>query len=228
MPLKDLLFSLSFLFLLVFAGSNILSAQVSSQRMSMSRGSNDALILELPTADEKLVSKLWPDWLKENYEVRTKKVKKTKGEQQSLNFSIPGVSAGSNVDMYSMVRTSGGGSELIVWIATTDGYLSPELGSGRYLEAEKMLMRYALAVSRTQIEMQIEEEEKTLKDMEKELERVTKEKEKLENDIVEAERAIEKARADIETNLGDQDNKRREIEAQIEQIEATKRKLRDF
>jgi DNA repair exonuclease SbcCD ATPase subunit len=228
MPLKDLLFSLSFLFLLVFAGSNILSAQVSSQRMSMSRGSNDALILELPTADEKLVSKLWPDWLKENYEVRTKKVKKTKGEQQSLNFSIPGVSAGGNVDMYSMVRTSGGGSELIVWIATTDGYLSPELGSGRYLEAEKMLMRYALAVSRTQIEMQIEEEEKTLKDMEKELERVTKEKEKLENDIVEAERAIEKARADIETNLGDQDNKRREIEAQIEQIEATKRKLRDF
>lgn len=228
MKLKTLLTTLSFLCLLVFASSSTLSAQVSSQRMTMSRGLNDALILELPTADEKLVSRLWPDWLKENYDVKTKKVKKSKDEQQSLNFSIPGVSTGGNVDMYSSVRTSGGGSELIVWIATTDGYVSPALGSGRYLEAEKMLMRYALAVSRAQIEMQIEEEEKALKDLEKELERVMKDKEKLENDIIEAERAIDKARADIEANLGDQDNKRREIEAQIEQIEATKRKLKDF
>lgn len=228
MKLKTLLTTLSFLCLLVFASSSALSAQVSSQRMTMSRGLNDALILELPTADEKLVSRLWPDWLKENYDVKTKKVKKSKDEQQSLNFSIPGVSTGGNVDMYSSVRTSGGGSELIVWIATTDGYVSPALGSGRYLEAEKMLMRYALAVSRAQIEMQIEEEEKALKDLEKELERVMKDKEKLENDIIEAERAIDKARADIEANLGDQDNKRREIEAQIEQIEATKRKLKDF
>ena len=227
MYIKDIFFTATFLFLVFLAG-NALSAQVSSQRMSMSRGNNDAIILELPTADEKLVSDLWPDWLKDNYKVKTKKVKKSKGELQSLNFSIPGVSTGGKVDMYSTVRQSGGGSELIVWIATTDGYVSPELGRDRYLEAEKMLMRYALNVSRAQIELQIEEEEKALKDLEKELEKLAKDKEKLEDDIADAERAIEKARSDIENNLGDQDAKRREIEEQIERIEATKRKLKDF
>ncbi|MFK8165131.1 MAG: coiled-coil domain-containing protein [Lewinella sp.] len=226
--MKDLLFSLTFMLLLVLAGSHVLSAQVTSQRMTMSRGANDAMILELPSADEKMVGKLWPDWLKDNFKVKTKRVKKTKNELSHLNFSIPGVSTGTKLDMYSSIRTSGGGSELTVWIATTDGYISPEIGSGRYIEAEKMLMRFALAVSKAQIEMQIEEEEKALKDLEKELEKIRKDKEKLEQDIVDAERAIEKARGEIENNLGEQDNKSREIEAQIEKIEATKRKLKDF
>jgi len=228
MQMKDLLFSLTFLLLLVFAGNAALEAQVSSQRMTMSRGSNDAMILELPTADEKLVSKLWPNWLKDNYKVRSKKVKKTKNEYQALNFSIPGVSTGGKVDMYSMTRTSGGGSELTIWIATTDGYVSPELGSERYIEAEKMLMRFALAVSRAQIELDIEAQEKELKDLEKELDRLRKDREKFEKDIADAERAIEEARNNIDANLGDQDNKGKEIELQIEKIEATKRKLKDF
>ena len=228
MKLKDLIFSLSFLVLLVFAGSEAITAQVTSQRMAMSRGNNDAMILELPTADEKLVSNLWSDWLKENYKVKTKKVKKTKNELQSLNFSIPGVSTGGKVDMYSSIRTSGGGSEVMVWIATTDGYMSPELGSTRYVEAEKMLMRFALAVSRAQIELEIKDQEKALKDLEKDLEKMRKDKENFEKDIVDAERAIQEARDNIDKNLGDQENKGSEIEAQIEKIEATKRKLKDF
>ena len=229
MQVKDLLFATAFLFFLVFAGSEVLTAQVTNQRMDMSRGSNDALILELPTADPKLVGKLWPDWLKDNYKVKTKKVKKSRiDEMMHLNFSIPGVSTGSKVDMYSAIRTSGGGSELDVWIATPDGYVSPELGTSRYVEAEKMLMRFALAVSRAQIELEIEEQEDALKDLEKELDKLRKEKEDHEKDIADAERAIEEARQNIDKNLGEQDNKAREIEAQIEKIESTKRKLKDF
>lgn len=226
--MKNLFSTLSFLALLVFAGSQVLSAQVTSQRMTHSRGNNDAVILELPTADTKMVDKLWGDWLKDNYKVKTKKVKKTKNEMQHLNFSIPGVSVGGNVDMYSMIRQSGSGSEVMIWIATPDGYISPEMDSGRYIEAEKMMMRFALEVSRAQIEMQVEEEEKMLKDLEKELEKLRKEKEDFEKDIADAERAIEEARQKILTNAGDQENKGKEIEAQIEQIESTKRKLKDF
>ncbi len=228
MKLEDLIFSLSVLVLLVFAGNEAITAQVTSQRMAMSRGNNDAIILELPTADEKLVSNLWSDWLKDNYEVKTKRVKKTKNEMQSLNFSIPGVSTGGKVDLYSSVRTSGGGSELMIWIATTDGYMSPELGSSRYIEAEKMLMRFALAVSRDQIEMEITDQEKELRNLEKELDKLRKEKENFEKDIADAKRAIQEAKGNIEKNLDDQENKGSEIEAKIEKIEATKRRLKDF
>ena len=228
MKLKDLLFSFTFLTLLVLTGTHALSAQVTSQRMTHSRGNNDAIILELPTADDKMVDKLWADWLKDNYKVKTKKVKKTKNEMQHLNFSIPGVSVGGNVDMYSMIRQSGSGSEVMIWIATPDGYISPEMDSGRYVEAEKMMMRFALAVSRAQIEMQIEEEEKMLKDLERDLEKLRKDKEDFEKKIADAEKAIEDARRDIENNLGDQSAKEKEIEEQIRQIESTKRKLKDF
>jgi DNA repair exonuclease SbcCD ATPase subunit len=186
------------------------------------------MILELPTAEEKLVEKLWPDWLKDNYKVKVKKVKKTKNEMQALNFSIPGVSTGGKVDLYSMTRTSGSGSELTIWIATTDGYVSPALGSDRYIEAEKMLMRFALAVSRAQIESDIEEQEKALSDLEKDLDKLRKDKEKFEKDIADAEQAIQDARNNIDSNLSDQDGKGREIQQQIDKIEATKRKLRDF
>lgn len=228
MNMKDLLFSLTFMVMLVFAGTQVLSAQVTSQRMSHSRGVNDAIILELPTAEDKMVDKLWSSWLKDNYKVKTKKVKKTKNELQHLNFSIPGVSTGGKVDMYSMIRPAGSGSEVMIWIATPEGYISPELDSGRYLEAEKMMMRFALAVSRAQIEMQVEEEEKMLKDLERELEKLRKDKEGYEKNIADAEKAIAKARQDIENNLGDQDAKAKEIENQIRQIESTKRKLKDF
>lgn len=228
MKMKDLLFSLTFMLMLVVAGSQVMQAQVTSQRMTHSRGDNDAIILELPTADDKMVDKLWSDWLKENYKVKTKKVKKTKNEMQHLNFSIPGVSTGGKLDMYSMIRESGSGSEVMVWIATPEGYISPQLDSGRYIEAEKMMMRFALAVSRAQIEMQVEEEEKALRDLEKELERLQKDKEGFEKKIADAEKAIADARRDIENNLGDQKSKEREIQQQIRQIESTKRKLKDF
>ena len=228
MKMKDLLFSLTFLLLLLIAGTQVMQAQVTSQRMTHSRGDNDAIILQLPTADEKMVDKLWSDWLKDNYKVKTKKVKKTKNEMQHLNFSIPGVSIGGNLDMYSMIRQSGSGSEVTIWIATPDGYISPQMDSGRYIEAEKMMMRFALAVSRAQIEMQIEEEEKILKDLEKELDRLRKDKDDYEKAIADAEEAIKKARQDIEKNLGDQRIKNKEIENQLKQIESTKRKLKDF
>lgn len=204
------------------------TAQVTSQRMSHSRGNNNALILELPTADRKLVDKLWTSWLKDNYKVKTKPVKKSKGEMQSLDFSIPGVSAGGNVDMYSMIRESGGGSEVTVWIATPDGYVSPDINRSQYYEAEKMLMRFALDVSRAQIELDLQAQEDTLKDLEKDLDKLRKQKEDYEKKIANAEKAIEQARADIDRNLVDQDNKSKEIEAQIDQVELVKRRLRDF
>ena len=219
-------YTLSLLFCLFLSLS--LSAQVTSQRMSHSRGSNDALILELPTADDKLVAKLWPEWVKDNYKVKTKSVKKSKGELQSLNFSMPGVSTGGKIDMYSKVNESGSGSELMVWIATPDGYVSPQLNRSQYFEAEEMMMRFALHVSRAQIEMDLEDEEDALKDLEKELEKLRKQREDYEKKIRDAEKAIEEARADIQRNLIDQENKAKEIQEQIDQVEAVKRRLKDF
>ena len=229
MQFREFLFTATFIFLTVLAGSQFLNAQVSSERMSHSRGNNDALILDLRAADDKMVTKLWEDWVKETYDVKTKSVKKGKGEMASLNFAMPGVSPGGKVDMYSKVNRVGKtGSQLMVWIATPDGYVSEKLDRSEYYEAEKALMRFALAVSRAQIDLEVEDEEDILKDLEKDLERLRKDKEGYEDDIRKAEKAIEEARAKIERNLIDQENKAQEIERQIDQVEITKRKKEDF
>ncbi len=229
MYLKALSFTAAFMTLLLLAASHVLTAQVSAERMSHSRGNNDALILELPSAEAKMVEKLWADWLRENYDVKTKDVKRGKGEMQSLNFAMPGVSPGGRVDMYSKIQKTGKeGSELMVWIATPDGYVSRELDRSEYFEAEKALMRFALTVSKEQVQMDVDGEEDTLKDLEKELERLRKDRENYEKDIRNAERDIEEARAKIERNLIDQENKARQIEEQIQQVEATKRKLGEY
>ena len=229
MQTKSILSTLTFLALLLFAGAQTLLAQVSDARMSHSRGNNDALILSLPTADHKLVKDLWKDWVKDQFDAKVKGVKKGKGEEAALNFSMPGVNPGGKVDMYSVVqKTDKNGSELIVWIATGDHYVSPDEDRGEYYEAEKTLMRFALDVSREQIGMELEDQQDKLKDLEKELERLRKDKEGYEKDIRNAEQAIEDARAKIERNLIDQENKAQEIERQIDEVEAVRRRKEDF
>ncbi|WP_420459297.1 hypothetical protein [Neolewinella sp.] len=226
--MKDHIFTLTFIALLLLAAAK-LTGQVTTQQQMMSRGNNDALILELPSAQPKLVENLWEDYLKDNYKVRTSKTKKVRtGELSSLNFELPGVSAGSKVDMYSQVREVGNGSELMVWIATPDGYVSPALDRGQYLEAEKMLMRFALTVSREQIADDVDSQEDRLKDLEKELDRLRKDKERAEKDIVDAQQLIAEREAEIQQNLLDQETKQREIETQMRVVEQVKTQLKEY
>ena len=229
MYFREITFTAVFIFLTVLAASHVLDAQVSAQRMTHSRGDNEALILTLPSADVKTVEKLWIDWVREHYDVKTKDVRRGKGEMQSLNFSMPGVSPGAKVDMYSKVQKTGKeGSELMVWIATPDGYVSRGLDRSEYYEAEKVLMRFALTVSQAQMQNDVDGEEDKLKALEKELERLRKAHAGYEKDILNAEKAIEQARAKIERNLIDQEDKAREIEDQMQLVEAAKRRLNDY
>lgn len=226
--MKDQLFTFVFFTLLLLAAAS-LTAQVSNQRQMMSRGNNDALILELPSADDKMVTKMWEDWLKDNYKAKTSKTRKVRtGELSTLNFSMAGVSTGGKVDMYSTVNESGNGTELTAWIATPLGYVSPELDQGQYMEAEKMLMRFALDVSREQIKQDVDNQEGILKDLEKELDRLRKDKEKAEKDIVDAQQLIAEKEGEIQQNILAQENKQREIEGQMQVVDDTKRRMKEF
>ncbi|NJB84482.1 hypothetical protein GGR26_000227 [Lewinella marina] len=226
--MKDLHFTLIFLALILGAGTT-LTAQVSARQQAMSRGDQPSLVLELPGAEDDDVEDLWTDWLKDTYGVKTKSTKGNKqGELSSLNFQLEGVGRGSKVDLYSRVNEVGDGSELTIWIATPAGYVSPALDQGQYVAAEKMLMNFALAVSRDQIEQDVESEEDQLSDLEKELDRLRRDKEKAEKDIVDARQKIADLEEEIRRNILDQERKQREIEEQISRVEATKRKLKGF
>jgi len=220
--LKIHLFNLFFLGLLAFAGTQV-HAQITAESMSMSQGTHEALLLELPGADSKMVEKLWMSYTKDNFKAKTKRNRKTK-EYQSLNISIPGVSVGSKVDMYATVNERGSGSELMVWIGSNDGWINPSSLPDRYVEAEKMLMRFALEVSKAQIALQVVEEEKRLKELEKELDALRKDKEKYERNIEKARQAIADNEALIVENELAQVDKQAALVEQENVVEETKKK----
>ncbi len=225
--MKDQIFTLLFVSLLFLAGS-ALTAQVTTRPQAMSRGSQSALVLELPSAEGDDVEDLWEEWLKDNYKVKTKKNKRDKsGELASLNFDIPGV-GDSKVDMYSTVKEIGDGSELVVWIATPRGYVSPSLDQGPYMAAEKMLMNFALAVSKQQIEQDVENQEDRLDELQKELEDLQKDKKDAEDDIEDARKKIAELEQEIRENVRNQESKQSEIQAQMRKVDETKAKLKEY
>lgn len=220
---KAYVFSLVFMALIAVASVQV-QAQVTSNEINMSQGSHPALVLELPGAESKMVEKMWMDYAKKEIrKSKTKKDRKSK-EMQTLNVEIPGVSKGSNVDMYAKVNERGNGSELLVWIGSNDGWINPDDLPRRYVEAEKMLMRFGLDVSRAQIQLMVEAEEDKLKDLEKELDALKRDKEKYLKNIEKARQMITDNEAAIEQNEQDQLDKQSAIDAQTKTVEDTRKK----
>lgn len=222
-------FTALFVLLALLCAAAPVGAQVAARTKAMSRGSQEALVLDLPGSEPDEVQDLWEDWLKDTYKVKTAKTRKVRtGERSSLNFVLPGIGRGSKVDLYSLVDEAGQGSQLTVWIATPRGYVGPGLDGGEYVEAERMLMSFALEVSRDQLEREVDDQEEMLSDLEKELDRLRRDKERAEKEIEDARQRIAKLEGDIELNLVAQDEKQRQIEAQLLQVESAKRRLKDF
>ncbi|MGB3547783.1 MAG: hypothetical protein WBA17_12460, partial [Saprospiraceae bacterium] len=92
------LFSLLFLALLLLSGVH-LQAQVSATERTMSRGTNNALVLEAPDMSTRDVEKLWSDYTKDTFKEKSKTNRKTK-EMETLNVPLAG---GGAVDIYSKV-----------------------------------------------------------------------------------------------------------------------------
>jgi hypothetical protein len=201
----------------------LVSAQVSEQERSMSKGVNNALVIEIPMADPGMIEKLWKKYMKD-YDGKTKKVK---GEPEWLSddADIPGIGSGNTMDVYSKIAESGEDVELIVWFDLGGAFLDSDLHPDNYLEGEKFLMRFSLFVEKEKTKLELEAEEKELKNMEKELKDLERNKERYFEIIADAERRIEEAKADIEQNEKDQEAQKKVIEDQLEVIKKVQKKL---
>jgi hypothetical protein len=204
----------------------LINAQVLEQERSMSKGVNNALVLEIPMADPGMVEKLWKKYMKD-YDAKTKKVK---GEPEWLsdNADIPGIGNGNTMDVYSKIAESGEDVELIAWFDLGGAFLDSNLHPDNYMEGEKFLMRFSLYVEKEKTQLELEAQEKELKNMEKDLKDLERGKERLLDVIADAERRIEEAKADIEQNEKDQDAQKKVIEDQLEVIKKVQKKLDDL
>lgn len=223
--MQNLKFLLPALFLFSFTFSQ--AQDISEDERSMSTGVNNAFIIELD-AEDKLVTKLWKDYIKD-YKGKSKKVKKSK-EWCAEGCKLPGMNGSKPVSAYSRTESIGTRSEHIVWFDLGEGrgYLSTREHKSQAKEGDKLLKGFATYVKKEQTKMELANEEKLLKQMEKDLDKLLRQNEGFHKDIEKAEQAIITAKENIENNLLEQESTNEMITAQKEAVEAVKKRLSEI
>ena len=205
-----------------------LQAQITEEPRSMVKGMNNALILELPDTEQRLVKKWWASYMKD-YDSRPKRVKGG-DELLSAGADIIAIGGSGGVDVYSRLDQIGATTVNTVWfdLGEGTGYLSSNLDSGKYVEAEKFLMRFALFVTKEKIKLELIAEEKEMKQLTNDLTKLEREKTSYEREIEQAKERIKRAEANIVTNLENQDKAKGDIDNQKEVIDDVKRRLSEM
>ena len=202
----------------------LLSAQISEESRSMIKGVKNALILELPESDDRMVKKWWTGFMKDH----SAKPKRVKGSDEVLSAgaSISGIGA---PDVYAKADQVGSGVYMTVWFEQgEDNFLSSAADATGYTEAEKFLMRFALYVMREKVKIELNEEEKEFKQLNNELAKLERDNASYHREIEQAQERIRRAEANIVTNLENQEKTKSDISNQQEVVDEVKRRLSEL
>ena len=212
--------SFNSLFLLLLLLPTLAFAQVREKLLDMSAGQQSALVLEIPSVSQELVSDHWKQYMKDFYREKPKWQRRD-DEWLSDDADISALGAGNTVDIYAKTREREDNVEIQMWVDLGGAFLNAREHPDRYTEAEKLLLRFALEVAKEKMRLDIEEQEDLLKDMNRDLRRLSSQKKRSEREIKRAKETIQKAEADIEQNLQEQE----EMQAKITQQEELIKKL---
>ena len=199
-------------------------ARITEQVRTMSMGSESALVLSIADADEKLVEEVWKNYIKDFYRGKTKKMRR-EGEWFTDDASITAIGGSNTVDLYAVIDQAGKDVDFLLWCDLGGAFLSSDSHPERYREAEALLQKFNLEVTKAKIQQELDEEEKELKKLENELKKLENDNERAHKEIEKAREAIAKAEKEIEQNLKDQEASAQKIEGQKEVIEAVRKKL---
>ncbi len=220
---KAILLALFFVLAISFS----VSAQIKESKREMTQGTHSAMVLRLPAVEEKFVRDEWEDYMDNFYDVKTKKVRKSK-EYLSDNAEITAIGGNTPIDVYAFFDGDKEDVEMTVWIDLGPAFLNSTDHPDRYKEAEKMMMRFALELAKETTKIELEEQEETLEDLEDDMDDLKKDNDKYHKIIENAKKKIAEAEEDIVKNEKDQVEMKKKIEAQKKMVEQVKRKLNDL
>lgn len=207
-----------------------IEATIKEETRSMSKGSFNCLILDLPGTNAKEVAKAWQKYIK-SYKGKTKFDRKN--DEYITDDAVIKDMSDNTVDISAKVVTKGDvGCELVVWYNLGVTYLSSNEHADRYPAGEAVLKGFTKEVSLSLVEAELKDEEKKLKELADELKKMEKDQEGLEKDIesykktiAEMEQKIKDAETGIEESKTSQGTKKTEISEQTTVIEEVKQRL---
>lgn len=197
--------------------------QIIETEKAMNTGVNNALVLEIPNADDKIVEKVWKNYAK-SFDAKVKKVKKSEdyitGSPKIAGFSQAGLS-----NIFVRFEQKGDNVQFMSWFEMRDQYLNSYSHPEEFDEAQKLLLNFGLEVAKEYTMMELGEEEKEMKTMHNQMKRLVKEKENYEKSILDFQQKIIDAEANIANNIIEQERMQTNMESQSESIEGVKKKL---
>lgn len=189
----------------------------------MSQGNKNSLSVTLNKANIKFAEKIWKDFVKQ-YKGDYKRDKKN-DEYFLDNATIGSIGGANTVDMYMKFAETGENTVATLWIDLGGAYVNSKEFKEKYEETEKLILNYALAVTRKQTEEQLEEQQKSLKKLESEQKSLEKKNSNLHSDIEDYKKKIAKAEEDIKTNVKQQEETKLKVETQKKIVDEVQKKL---
>ncbi len=197
--------------------------QVHEGERDLLDGSSNALTVDLPEIKSRTAEKIWKDYINK-FGGKTKKDRKVKG-YRTENTEIYAIGGLQKMNVYARVEDDHDRVTLTAWFDTPKGMLRSDTDSKAYLAAEKFLQDYALEVKIAQVEEDLEDEEKALKNLERDLDRLKRDNDGYHKDIEDAKDRIKKAEDNIVENEREQEATSARIEEQDEKVSKVRDRL---
>jgi cob(I)alamin adenosyltransferase len=180
----------------------------------MSKGSQNAFVLEVPQTKASELKKEWQKYLRENSKIKTEEFK---GELYALQTVINRIS-GDPLNHYALFSESPAGSIITAFYAINDSFISTANMPAVATAIQKFMFDFGKSAYIRAVEKEVELEQKTLRTKENELEMLLKEEDKLQKSIVEHKSKIESNENEIKVKKQEQDLKQKEIMMQKEKM----------
>lgn len=200
-------------------------AQIGERNQAMSQGTHNALYVEFSETTDKLVNKVWEDFIKDNYNAKSKWNRKD-DEWFTDEADIPALGLGKTVDLYAQAKEKNGEVTFYLWVDLGGTYLTRMENPERFTEAEKILRRFIAVVEKETIRQELAAEQKKLEDLESDLKKLKSANERYNKDIEKAKEAISKAEASIVKNQEDQEKTQQQIEDQKKAVDEVNQRLK--
>lgn len=201
------------------------SFSISQADENMAKGIRPALVLIIESADDKLVEKVWKDFMKD-YDGKTKRAKGGNGEDLTSGAEIVGINGVNLLDIYSKaVSGSAGNTEFFVWFDLGGDEFLESNRPNQYAEAERLLLKFAHEVKIEMTRIELNDAEKKLRSLDSDLSRLERQNEGYHRDIEQAEKRIEEAKQNIVKNEEQKVDTSKKIELQKLLVEEIDRRL---
>lgn len=214
------------LFFLIAIMTSYTRAQVMEASKVMSKGQQTSLTLEIPEVSADFAEEVYKDFIKD-FKGKSKKDRKT-NEWFSDDAKVATIANGAPIDIYATLESSGSKAVINMWVDLGSGYISSSTYPTEYMEAGKLLERFAETVKIRQAEDELDLVEKDLKKLDGDMKKLKKDNEDYHKEIEKANQKIKDSENAILKNEEDQKSKQSAIEAQAQKVEEAKIKVNNL